>query len=118
MRSGIRAPVGVQSASVSQMLGTRIGFRVVGLGMAALDALLSPAALYAQGCALCYQSAAGAGPRFVQALRHGILIMFFPPLLIMGAILFAAYRKRNQFNGDDTADPSDYGLDEPASSPL
>lgn len=47
---------------------------------------------------MCYQSAAGAGAQFIQALRHGILIMLFPPILIMGAIFYAAYRKRNQYN--------------------
>jgi hypothetical protein len=60
--------------------------------------LLTPSALFAQGCAMCYQTAAGSGAQFIQALRHGILIMFFPPILIMGAIFYAAYRKRNQFN--------------------
>jgi hypothetical protein len=65
---------------------------------AAVAVLLSPSALFAQGCALCYQGAAASGAQFIQALRHGILIMFFPPLLIMGAIFYAAYRKRNQFN--------------------
>src|SRR5579864_4612368 len=64
----------------------------------AIAALLSPSALFAQGCAMCYQTAAGSGAQFIQALRHGILIMFFPPILIMGAIFYAAYRKRNQFN--------------------
>ena len=64
----------------------------------ALPAFLSPSALFAQGCAMCYQTAAGSGAQFIQALRHGILIMFFPPILIMGAIFYAAYRKRNQFN--------------------
>ena len=66
-------------------------------------ALLSPSALFAQGCAMCYQTAAGSGAQFIQALRHGILIMFFPPILIMGAIFYAAYRKRNQFNSAETA---------------
>src|SRR5215469_17902459 len=71
----------------------------------AIAALLSPGALFAQGCAMCYQTAAGSGAQFVQALRHGILIMFFPPILIMGAIFYVAYRKRNQFNGvEDSPD--------------
>jgi hypothetical protein len=69
----------------------------------ALAALLSPSVLSAQGCAMCYQSAAGSGAQFISALRHGILIMFFPPILIMGAIFYAAYRKRNQFNSMDGA---------------
>jgi hypothetical protein len=63
-----------------------------------LLAFLSPSALFAQGCAMCYQTAAGSGAQFIQALRKGILVMFFPPILIMGAIFYAAYRKRNQFN--------------------
>src|ERR1700752_4600847 len=65
---------------------------------AVVAAALSPSVLFAQGCAMCYQTAAGSGAQFIQALRHGILIMFFPPILIMGAIFYAAYRKRNQFN--------------------
>jgi len=40
-------------------------------------AILTPTALFAQGCAMCYQTAAGSGAQFIQALRHGILIMFF-----------------------------------------
>ena len=63
-----------------------------------LVALLSPSALSAQGCAMCYQTAANSGAQFIQALRHGILIMFIPPILIMAAIFYTAYRKRNQFN--------------------
>jgi hypothetical protein len=78
----------------------------------AIATLLSPSALFAQGCALCYQSAASSGAQFIQALRHGILIMFFPPILIMAAILYAAYRKRNQFNSVDGAVASEVVLEE------
>jgi hypothetical protein len=78
---------------------------------AAVAALLSPSALFAQGCAMCYQTAAGSGAQFIQALRHGILIMFFPPILIMAAIFYAAYRKRNQFNSVDGA-ASEVALEE------
>jgi hypothetical protein len=78
---------------------------------AAVVAALSPSALFAQGCAMCYQSAASSGAQFIQALRHGILIMFFPPILIMAAIFYAAYRKRNQFNAVDGA-ASEVALEE------
>jgi hypothetical protein len=77
-----------------------------------LLALLSPSALFAQGCAMCYQTAASSGAQFIQALRHGILIMFFPPILIMAAIYYAAYRKSNQFNSVDGAAASDVPLEE------
>jgi hypothetical protein len=74
-------------------------------------ALLTPSALFAQGCAMCYQTAAGSGAQFIQALRHGILIMFFPPILIMGAIFYAAYRKRNQFNSLEGAAAGETAFD-------
>ena len=83
----------------------------VGRGLACMTLLLSPGAMYAQGCAMCYQSAASSGARFITALRHGILVMFFPPLLIFAGILVAAYRKRDQFNGDKRVAESDYDLD-------
>jgi hypothetical protein len=78
----------------------------------AIAALLSPSALFAQGCAMCYQTAAGSGAQFIQALRHGILIMFFPPILIMAAIFYAAYRKRNQFNSVGGVAGGDVALEE------
>jgi hypothetical protein len=34
----------------------------------------------------------------IQALRSGILILVFPPMLICIGLAFMAYRKRNQFN--------------------
>ena len=78
----------------------------------ALVAFFSPSALFAQGCAMCYQTAAGSGAQFIQALRHGILIMFFPPILIMGAIFYAAYRKRNQFNSAEGGAAHEAALEE------
>jgi hypothetical protein len=67
-------------------------------GLAAAAVAASPSALYAQGCAMCYQSAAASGPRSIQALKTGILILMFPPVLITAAIVYLAYRKRNKFN--------------------
>jgi hypothetical protein len=78
----------------------------------ALVALASPSTLYAQGCPLCYQAAAASGGKFIHALKEGILIMLFPPLLILSAIFYAAYRKRNQFNGGDRIAPAKNELDE------
>jgi len=64
--------------------------------------LLSPAALYAQGCAACYQSAAASGPRSIHALKQGILILMIPPVLITGLFAFITFRKRDQFTDQPT----------------
>jgi hypothetical protein len=61
-------------------------------------ALMAPSLGYAQSCALCYSQAAGSGARLIQALRSGILVLVFPPMLICIGIAVMAYRKRNQFN--------------------
>jgi len=62
-----------------------------------------PMPLFGQGCAMCYQSAAASGAQGAQALRHGILILLFPPLFISTGIGFFAYGKRNKFNTQDGA---------------
>jgi hypothetical protein len=66
--------------------------------MGLLAALITPTLVFAQSCALCYSQAAGAGSRLIQALRSGILILVFPPMLICIGIAFMTYRKRNRFN--------------------
>jgi len=56
------------------------------------------AAGYAQGCALCYTQAAGAGHRFIQGLRTGILVLIVPPMFMSVGITYLAYQKRNRTN--------------------
>jgi hypothetical protein len=68
-----------------------------------LVAFAIPMPLFGQGCAMCYQSAAASGAQGAQALRHGILILLFPPLFISTGIGFFAYGKRNKFNTHDRA---------------
>jgi hypothetical protein len=85
--------------SLIAMSGTKRGIAgFLGCAAAALAVLASPAALYAQSCAMCYQSAAASGPRSIHALKLGILILMFPPLLITAGVVYLAYRKRDQFN--------------------
>ena len=57
--------------------------------------LCLPTVTLAQGCALCYQSAASSGPRAIQALRNGIVILIIPPLFICSAITYLVYRRRD-----------------------
>ena len=66
------------------------------------QAILAAAALcfsgtaFGQSCAMCYASAAASGEAGAKALRHGILILLFPPLLMFVAICVAAFRRRRR----------------------
>lgn len=63
---------------------------------AAVAAVLACApAIFAQGCALCYADAAATGPHAEAALRHGILVLMIPPVLIFSGLFSVLYRRRN-----------------------
>lgn len=64
---------------------------------------------HAQSCALCYTQAAGAGHRFIQGLRTGILVLIVPPMFMSVGITWLAYRKRNRTNDDSKDDDSKNG---------
>jgi hypothetical protein len=75
-------------------------FRISMLSVAVLMAFAAPSGLYAQSCALCYQAAANSGANFIEALKRGILVLLFPPLLIGATIVITAYRKRYRYAED------------------
>ena len=60
--------------------------------------LAADVAAHAQSCALCYTQAAGAGHRFIQGLRTGILVLIVPPMFMSVGITWLAYKKRNRTN--------------------
>lgn len=60
------------------------------LAMAGLVVLAANTACYAQSCALCYTQAAGAGHRFIQGLRTGILVLIVPPIFMSLGITWLA----------------------------
>ncbi|HYW41180.1 MAG TPA: hypothetical protein VE957_23960 [Terriglobales bacterium] len=65
---------------------------------------------WSQSCALCYTQAAGAGPRMIQALKSGILVLIFPPMAICIGLMIMSYKKRNRFRPEGGADrESDLG---------
>jgi len=72
---------------------------VVGLTFAIVGLALAHPVL-AQGCALCYNTAAAAGARGVAALRNGILILMIPPVIIFGVVCLFTLRGRNRFNDE------------------
>ncbi len=60
-----------------------------------------PVAALAQNCALCYTQAAGSGSKLKTALKSGILILMFPPMLISTGLIVTSYRRRNRFHQED-----------------
>jgi hypothetical protein len=75
-----------------------------------LAGLAVPRVGLAQGCALCYNTAAAANASAIHALRSGILVLLIPPVLIFGAICTFALRHRNRFNDGTTADHNPQSL--------
>ena len=49
----------------------------------------------AQGCAMCYQTAAASAEPGREALRHGILILLIPAVSLFAGIFGLSYRRRN-----------------------
>jgi hypothetical protein len=50
----------------------------------------------AQGCAMCYQTAAASGAPGREALRHGILILLVPATSLFLGICGLIYHRRDQ----------------------
>jgi len=57
--------------------------------------VVSAQAAFAQGCALCYNDAAATGSQGIAALRHGIMILAIPPMLIFATLFAILYKRRN-----------------------
>jgi hypothetical protein len=71
------------------------------LGLALLAGMAAPSALFAQGCALCYQTAAASSAKFIQALKGGILVLLIPSVLIGAGVSLVTYRRRNASDEDE-----------------
>jgi hypothetical protein len=72
--------------------------KMIACRLAAIAFLVGIISIDAQACPMCYQSAAASGPRTIQALNTGILILMFPPAVITLGIFYLGYKKRNTFN--------------------
>jgi hypothetical protein len=63
----------------------------------AFSVCLLPTVLSAQGCAMCYTSAASARAGAKEALANGVLILLVPPMVFFALIIVVVYRYRNKF---------------------
>ena len=60
---------------------------------------------YAQGCAMCYNTAAAAKANAIQSLKSGTLVLLIPVLLLFAGIVGIAFRSRNRFNEPEPLAP-------------
>ena len=86
---------------IKKLLLSTIVIALVGIGI-----LLTPVSALGQSCALCYTQAAASGPRMIQALKSGILILIAPPTLGTIGLIFVVYRKRNQVRQTESGSES------------
>ncbi len=80
---------------------------IAGLAMA-IGSFASCGVAYAQGCAMCYNTAAAAKAAAIRALQSGILILLVPPALMFIGIFVLAFRSRERFEEEGF---QDLGLD-------
>ena len=66
------------------------------LGMLVGSLAATSGVMQAQNCALCYTQAAGTAPHMRSALKSGILILIFPPMMICIGFIVTAYKRRNR----------------------
>jgi len=75
------------------MRGTKRTGRIVLAVVAAIVVMgLAPAA-HAQGCVLCYTTAAAAGAAARQSINVGILALLVPALSLFAGVFFLLYRR-------------------------
>lgn len=81
--------------------------RALLLGAFALLAVAAPVPVFAQSCSLCYTQAASSGPKMIQALKSGILILIIPPTIGSVGLIFLVHRRTNQVRRDLNSDGTD-----------
>ena len=67
--------------------------RIFLFALCALCASVVSLNAFAQGCAMCYTTAAAAGPGAARALDLGILVLLVPTLVLFVAVLGFAIRR-------------------------
>lgn len=90
--------------SKSGVLVSNFGFRIsrwIAQGAVVGAALAATRPAFAQGCAMCYTTAAAAKKAGMRALQSGILILLVPPLLMFLGIFWFTFRSRRRFHDAD-----------------
>src|SRR5262245_25765651 len=67
--------------------------RMRAIGLTAVATVVLPCAGWAQGCVLCYTSAANGGPGAMRAFQMGIIALLAPALTLCIAVALLIYRR-------------------------
>ena len=62
--------------------------------------LLSAKAIFSQGCASCYTTAAAGGAKTIHALRNGIIVLLVPPAVVFTGLMLILRRWRTSAEAD------------------
>lgn len=69
----------------------------------AVALLAAASGAVAQGCSMCYASAAQEDARAQQALNLGIIVLIIPPVLLFAGVMVTAFRRREESYGQDAS---------------
>ena len=83
----------MKNVKAQEKYGVVMRLAVLCAVVVAMVAAVAPQ-VYAQGCAMCYQSAAASGQQGREALRHGILVLLFPTLGVFVGIFGLIFSRR------------------------
>ena len=70
------------------------------LATLALLLALAAAPAFGQGCAMCYQSTAGAGERPQMALNRAVLVLLVPAVMMLVGFVGIAFAYRRECEND------------------
>ncbi len=87
-----KTDLGTGRARFSARLPRMRLFLFSGLLCALCASVVTPS-LHAQGCALCYTTAAAAGAAAARSLNFGILTLLVPALMLFLGVFFLLYRR-------------------------
>ena len=83
----------VLTASIPADLGRRIRQLVPVLLFGFLISVFSSSPVWAQSCPLCKTTLLSQTESTLEAINWGILILLFPPLILMSSIVIMAFRQ-------------------------
>jgi integral membrane sensor domain MASE1 len=74
--------------------------RILETLLIALALLVATSPAFAQGCSMCYASAAAQQAEAQRALNLGIIVLIIPPVLLFAGVMVTAFRRRDESDAE------------------